>query len=75
MFNAGEGRLDGLSNKADGMLGQANLMKNNLLSQGTNLMGHAQSIKNQAMSGGMTGAIQSAKDISSSIQPPQITFH
>lgn len=75
MFNAGAGRLDGLSNKATGMLGQANLMKNNLLSQGTNLMGQAQSIKNQAMSGDMTGAIQRAKDVSSTIQPPQITFH
>jgi hypothetical protein len=74
MFNAGAGKLDALSNKATGMLGQANLMKNNLLSQGTNLMGQAQSIKNQAMSGDMTGAIQRAKDVSSTIQPPQITF-
>ena len=27
MFNAGAGRLGGLSNKADGILGQANLIK------------------------------------------------
>ena len=49
-------------------------MKNNLLLRGTISMGQARSIKYQAMSGDMTGAIQRAKDVSSTIQPPQITF-
>ena len=75
MFNAGAGRLDGLSNRADNLLGQGNQMKNSFLGQGRNLLGQAQSIKNQAMSGDMTGAIQRAKDVSSNIQVPQITFH
>ena len=60
----GSNRLDSLSNRAD-----------NLVGQGRNLMGQAQSIKNQVMSGDMTGAIQRAKDVSSTIQVPQITFH
>ena len=75
MFNAGAGRLDGLSSRADNLMRQDNLMKNNLLGQGRNLMEQAQSIKNQAMSGDITGAIQKAKDVSSTIQPPPITFH
>ena len=75
MFNMGSNRLDSLSNRADNLLGQGNQMKNIFLGQGRNLMGQAQSIKNQAMSGDMTGAIQRAKDVASTIQVPQITFH